>query len=124
MQGELKGESERSPAPWCARPRRAQGTRPLQGLAHVDAVPVRIRKDKAPRPKICIANGFDDLDPVRLQMLVQGLCIVHQKVGHVLDRRLVAFVQGKMQLGIILLEDGEADRTPVIEDLGEPKNAG
>jgi hypothetical protein len=55
---------------------------------------------------------------------VEGINVIHHQVGNIEIRSFVARLQGQMQLTLIALQDHEADRITILENLLEAENLG
>src|SRR3954453_13984206 len=80
-----------------------------QALADIDAVAVGVGHDEAAQPVVGVAQAFDDPDPVRDQMLMQGRRIGHHEVRDVVVACPVALDQGEMHFRRVPPEDDEPD---------------
>ena len=94
----------------------------LNNLPHIDAVAVRVFKNKGAQAIILVLQALDDAQPVALAERVQRIDIAYHHMRHVEGRCLMGGLQCQVQFGIALFEDHETDGVAVFEGFCEAQH--
>ena len=93
-------------------------------MTHVNAIAVGVGEDEGVLLVVLVRQAFDDADVCSHAGGVDGLYVIHEEMCHVHGAGRVITLQAEVQLGVVFLQDHEADGIAVLKDFLEAEHAG